>query len=371
MPRLRLFGRSSPTGTTTFPWMQAPGTFCGGRWSFPGTVFTAPTACTVAVAVILAGSGRPLPGDETTPPHDPARRSHIQTAGEVAASERLSLAAGLVTSRASEVLREQLGLEGGSGLVVKTVAPGSAAESAGVRRHDVLVALDDQLLVLPEQLSALVSASSPDAPLLLEARRGGRTISISLRQSARKTDAPAASPPLEPSVTAVTAAPVSQPTEPAAPTTVVPPRESAIPAARSAGQPPPNAVRLAADAVLLQDRDYWLKVYRDSETCLMVRDARGWLVFNGPIATPQQRSLIPIRVRERVEQLEAMLDGPMPTDTSETVASPAAAATFAPPPVAIAETSAAAANTPASLATVPQEPVAEIGLLDVAPIEVR
>jgi hypothetical protein len=143
--------------------------------------------------------------------------------------------------------------------------------------------------------------------------------------------------------------------------------------------------------VLLEDRDFWLKVYRDSDTCLMARDARGWLVFNGPIATPQQRSLIPRRVRERVAQLELMLD---------TVATPAT--TIPPPPPAVAAgptapspsaplspdrqapdrqaptASAPTASVPAALPPVVAappaptvEPVTEIGRLDVDPIEVR
>jgi hypothetical protein len=80
----------------------------------------------------------------------------------------------------------------------------------------------------------------------------------------------------------------------------------------------------------------------------MVRDGRGWLLFNGPIATPQQRSLIPRRVRDRVILLEQMLDTVAVHRPSPT---PTATAPATPPPQA--------------------EPVAEIGSLDVAPIEIR
>ena len=98
----------------------------------------------------------------------------------------------------------------------------------------------------------------------------------------------------------------------------------------------------------------------------MARDARGWLVFNGPIATPQQRSLIPRQMRQRVTQLEMMLD-------AVAVAPPPAATVSAtPPPSAASLPSEPAAPPPSALPQPPAaEPITEIGRLDVAPIEIR
>lgn len=262
-------------------------------------------------------------------------RSILQPAGELAAAAARWPLAGLTTSRASDVLREQLALPAGAGLIVEDVAAGSAAERAGVRRHDVLVALDEQWLVLPEQLPALLYGSDESTPHRLDIRRGGAAAAIHLGPPPR-SEAPAEIPRTMPP-----AAPA-----PAPPT---PPRAAAEPFV-----PPPGARRIGPDAVVLEHRDCKLKVYRDSDTFLSVRDGRGWLVFNGPISTPEQRSLIPRRVRDRVERLEAMLDTVAVEPGPTAPAAPAAPAALAPP----------AADGAAG-------PVAEIGLLDVPPIEVR
>jgi len=327
-----------------------------------------------------------------TPP-----RSNLQSVGEVAAAERRSPAIGLVTSRAPDVLRDQLGLDRGAGLVVEAVAVGSHAEKAGLKRHDVLVSLDDQLLVLPEQLATLVAASRPDATLVIDVRRGGKSLEIVLGLSPAPT-LPQSIPagPEPPAPQTPDRVPATVASAPAAPASNVPPpaslpaSEEALPmtAAGSGATPgpppvatappidfvpPPGSRRLGPNAVVIDNRDFWIKVYRDTETCLMVRDARGWLLFNGPIATPQQRSLIPRRVRDRVIQLETMLD----VVAARTDAPPAGAPRSLEPVTAAAPV-AAAPGTPAQEPPGPgripakeAEPFVEIGSLDVAPIEIR
>lgn len=275
-------------------------------------------------------------------------RSIIQPAGELAAAAATGPGAGLVTSRAPDVLGEQLQLSPGTGLVVDAAAPDCPAARAGLRRHDVLVALDEQPLGTPEQLLALLAAAAPDAPLLLDVRRGGRPLSIPLRTP----------------VVAPAAAPAAPSTAPAA-----------APAPRPALAPLAAARRIGPDAVVLEDRDCRLKVYRDADTHLAMCDARGWLVFNGPISTPEQRALIPRRVRDRVERLELMLDsvvvpppmaGTPPVAAAPQAAAPQAAA--APVAVPVAPVAPPATVPPAAAS---EEPVAEIGRLDVPPIEIR
>jgi len=319
--------------------------------------------CLVGAALGFAlATGAPLTAE---PP-----RSDIQSVGDVAAAERRSPATGLVTARAPDVLREQLGLERGAGLVVEAVAVGSRAERAGLRRHDVLVSLDDQLLVLPEQLSALVAASRPQAPLVIDVRRAGKAIAVALSEATATTAEPSpaagvvpATPPpardparAAPSVGEPASLPAANEALPMVAPDPIPdpiPDPAIEPAQLPADfVPPPGARRLGPNAVVLENRDCWLKVYRDTETCLMVRDSRGWLLFNGPIATPKQRSLIPRRVRDRVIQLEQMLD---------TVAARRPSPSPSPVPPA---------TKPAPLPP-NDEPVAEIGSLDVAPIEIR
>ena len=373
------------------------------------------TTCSIALClVLLSGSTMrfSLAGDPDRPQATPASaapvgpRSHIQTVAELASDRRQPPATGLVTSRASDVLREQLALDRGCGLVVEAVAPGTPAARAGLKRHDVLVSLDGQLLLLPEQLAALLECSRSDAPLQFEVRRAGQTSTISLH--AEGTTSPTRSmAAIDPEPVAVQPADVPQQEA-----------ERAVVADGSTDQPPNHAqstvTRLADDTLVQHGADYWLKIHRGEELWLIVRDPRGWVVFNGVIDTPAQRSLIPIQVRSRVEQLEAMLASPAyhppadpqaglpevsqegrvssvgpvsstPAGAPQTPAktSPGtdvrrskpragltSAALLRPAGTAESTRSEAAQEPPAALKAAPL-PAAEIGLLDVAPIEIR
>ena len=63
---------------------------------------------------------------------------------------------GLVATKLMPDVRRQLGLSGNLYLNVAQVSSGGPAEKAGLKRGDVLKKLDDQTLVNPEQLVALV-----------------------------------------------------------------------------------------------------------------------------------------------------------------------------------------------------------------------
>jgi hypothetical protein len=275
------------------------------------------------------------------------------------------------------LLRNHLVLPEGAGLVVREVAAGSTAEAAGLRVHDLLVFLDGQALLRPDHLAALVTAAGPEAPLLLEVRRAGRQLSVSLNPSRASGNGGVPPQPGAPAA-------LAEPPPGAAPIPTHQPTTGPVAAAPSTPfVPPPGARRLGPDAVLLEDGDYWLKVYRAADTCLMARDARGWLVFNGPIDTPQQRSLIPRRVRERVAHLELMLDAvaapaltPPPPAVAAGQTAPPQAAKPAPAPTPNVTTpptsvGTASAPSPQAPAAVTVEPVTEIGRLDVDPIEIR
>ncbi|NBW95973.1 MAG: hypothetical protein EBR28_04375 [Planctomycetia bacterium] len=66
-------------------------------------------------------------------------------------------------------------------------------------------------------------------------------------------------------------------------------------------------MQLPDGSVRQRDADYVLKLSAGAEARLVVQDARGRIVFNGPIETPEQRSLMPPAVRERVEGLERLV----------------------------------------------------------------
>lgn len=207
-------------------------------------------------------------------------RSHIQTVGEIAAAERAAPWAGLVTARAPAVLREQFRLERGAGLVVESVAPGSVAERAGLKRHDVIVSVDGQLLLLPEQFVTLLEASDDDAPLDCRVLRGGVEKVVSLRQDVAG---------------------------PQAAVGLLKPAESSLALVQRRPQASVATVMQLPDGSLQQrDANFLVRLKGGAEQCLIVKDVRGRIVFNGPIDTPEQRSLVPPEVRDQVEGLERL-----------------------------------------------------------------
>jgi hypothetical protein len=248
-----------------------------------------------------------------------APRSHLEPAGNASTAVRSSTGLGLKLSRASGVLRQQLALRRGAGLVVEAVTPGSPAARAGFAQHDVLVRLDDQLLVLPEQFDALLESAEDDAPLACAVLRGGREVVVPVGQQpvGRQARGSTANGGLRP--TASSLAIVEQ----------AAPRQGPIAAA--------PLRRLADETLVRQDDDFQIRLTSGEETRLVVSDPRGRVVFNDTIDTPEGRSRMPPLVRDRVVEMERMLEGRPQRPAGD--ARPAAAA--------------------------------EIGSLEVAPVELR
>jgi len=272
------------------------------RWPHPGLCIA------FACAIACGGAAAEHP------------RSHLEPAGGVASGPPTFASLGLTLTRASAVLRQQLAIRRGAGLVVEGVTAGSRAARAGFAQHDVLVKLDDQLLLLPEQLDALLASAEPDAPLDCTVLRGGREVVIPIANGA-----PVAARPQR----GTAANGGLRPTAPSL----------ALVAESLSKQGPIDATRLrrlADETLVRQDPDFQIRLTSGDETRLVVSDPQGRVVFNDTIDTPEGRSRMPVSVRERVIDMERMLEGRQ-----------------------------------SSVATDAAKPKAEIGRLDVTPIELR
>ncbi len=282
--------------------------------SFP---IRAAYACMVVLLVCTVGQ----PGVAADTP-----RSHLEPAGGVGGSPKIFASLGLRLTRASVVLRQQLALKRGAGVVVDDVAAGSRAARAGFAKHDVLVRLDDQLLVLPEQFDVLLESAEQDAPLECTVLRGGRQVVIPLGGSAVAG--------LQPPRTTLS-------------TGQLQPMASSLalvqPPASKQGPIEATPLRGLTDETLVRrDADYLIRLTNGDETRLMVSDPQGRVVFNAAIDTPEGRSRMPVSVRDRVDEMERMLEGHgQPSGTAATAAATKAA------------------------------PQAEVGRLDVPPVELR
>ena len=271
---------------------------------------------TFVLAVASAGAAAADPA--------PVVRSHLQPVSEIASPPVTSEGLGIRLTRASAVLRQQLALDRGAGLVVEEVVAGSRAAIAGFVQHDVLVRLDDQLLVLPQQFDALLEAARPVDPLVCAVLRGGREVKIPLHahEPASRTAAAGIAP---------AAAPVRRPLRPAASSLAL------VPTARPAASPTAATSRLrrlSDETLLRQDADFEIRLSRGDQTRLVVRDAAGQVVFDGPIDAAAERQRVPAAIASRVADMERMLE----------------------PRPAVADVA---------------RPVAEIGRLEIAPVELR
>jgi hypothetical protein len=273
--------------------------------------------------VALTGAARaaePAAGPADTAVRPPPR-SHLQPVGEMVRTAP-PVATGLRLARAPQVLREQLGIERGAGLVVEAVQAESAAARAGFLVNDVVVRIDDQLMLLPDQFVAFVEASRGERGLTCHVLRAGGPVVIPIGPPAGTADtAPPASDALRAAASTLAllpAAPAASPPQP--------PAEPALPASADM----PGVV--PTETLVRRDADYSIRLTAGDETRLVVTDRQGRLVFNDCIDTPEARSRLPRAVRERVERMERHLERRDETR---------------------------------------RRPVAEIGRLDVAPIQLR
>jgi predicted metalloprotease with PDZ domain len=94
---------------------------------------------------------------------------------------------GVTLTEADEVLRSQLRLAAGEGLVVTDVVADSPAAKAGVQRHDVLIKLDAKRLSTVDGLNAQVQEIS-DRAVNLELLRRGVEVSCELTPQLSNND---------------------------------------------------------------------------------------------------------------------------------------------------------------------------------------
>ena len=139
------------------------------------------TAITAAVGTMLAvaeDESRPVRGTPSFPAGNPPPTRSTSPL-------RPAAFLGVATSPVPPVLTAQLGLPDGFGLVVDEVLPESPADKAGVLRFDVLRQFNDQNLVDPNQLSTLVRAQARDAEVSLTLLRKGQEQKVTVKIAER------------------------------------------------------------------------------------------------------------------------------------------------------------------------------------------
>ncbi len=233
---------------------------------------------------------------------------------------------GVETTPVPAALRDQLDLPTGFGLLVDYVVPGSPAETAGVKAHDVLKMLDAQILTGERQLSVLVrSFHEGQAVNLLVLRKGQETkLTATLRKrSAHDPHEHSEEAPddfegkFDFDADEVPDAGFSERLQ----ASLERSRAKVEAATARAQEQARRAMEIARDRttratgsrldyddarVLLRDAAGRTEIRAaHGKRTLTLRDADGKKTFEGPIDTPEQRKAIPTDALPRVEALES------------------------------------------------------------------
>ncbi len=197
---------------------------------------------------------------------------------------------GVVTGPLSAEMSAQLKLPAGVGLLVVQTLPDSPAAKAGIKKHDVLHKLGDQLLVNHEQLRTLMQQHKKGDSARLTVITGGESKEVGVKVDER--DMPVAQ--ANPAIIRHTL----RPSMPHPDRLLNRVREELM---RQGKLPRANQNESVAS---YQDNEHkiTLKVVNDKKF-LKVHDKTGKVVFDGEISTEKQFNAVPDDIKTKVKKL--------------------------------------------------------------------
>jgi hypothetical protein len=117
-------------------------------------------------------------------PKDPADPSEAPKQAPLPGGREL----GVRVQEVGETLRDQLSLKENEGVIVAEVKPGSAAEKAGLKEHDILLKLDGKTIGDRWQFRADILSAFSKPEFQLEILRSGKRETVKVKTSARKDE---------------------------------------------------------------------------------------------------------------------------------------------------------------------------------------
>ena len=275
---------------------------------------------------VLVGPGSPGPDDNAPPPPHHGHRLMIGGPREMESVTFL----GIATAPAGGALADQLELPKDAGLVVTTIMPDSPA-AAVLKRHDVLVKLDDQLLIEQRQLSVLIRNHKEGDEITLTYIRLGKQETAKVKLG--KHDMPkmafigpdghgnmafafgGADAEAMPGMGRDDADRVlslidrGEQDGPGSRTFNMSVQHSDGPGMRSV------TVNTSNSNMVFSDEQGSLDLtIKDGKKTLIAKNAKGEPLFSGPVNTPEERKALPADVRTRLDKLENMQEFSFKTD---------------------------------------------------------
>jgi hypothetical protein len=183
------------------------------------------------------------------------------------------------------VVRAQLKLQRGMGLVANFVEKGSPADTAGVHENDILTKLDDQLLVNPQQFAVLVRIHKLDEAVRLTVIREAKPMELNAKLVERD----------------LTAMDDSGNTDRQLYQRM---QQLMRPTPTATYSPQSNPFIGGSFQMESDDDQNSFSVTRTNGHCtVLARDKDGKVIFDGPIDTDEQMEKVPKAVRPKVEKL--------------------------------------------------------------------
>jgi serine protease Do len=284
------------------------------------SILTLLSATTLLLGVVLAQEAKPPTG-----PQPPARVSFNVTRVATTEKEKEKVTyLGIETAPVPRALAAHLGLPPEHGLTVQAVAENSPAVGV-LQQHDVLRKFDDQLLVDSRQLSVLIRARKPGDEVRLTIVRAGKEQVITARLGEREVESrgdvlrrvlgdgngqlqfrlPEELRDL-PNLPGIDRADIDN---------VIrmigqdrgqwfgSPRVHFIRRGERGGS---TVLNIAEGSFVFSDSDGVVEVNASKgERHLSVKDAKGTVLFDGPIYTDDQRENLPPAVKERLRKIDA------------------------------------------------------------------
>jgi serine protease Do len=97
---------------------------------------------------------------------------------------------GIELAEVTPELQEAWGLESDKGALVQAVRPGLPAENAGIKKGDVIVAVDGARVASSDEVVRMVSSKEPGASVRLTVNRGGKEVTVTAKLADRSEHLP-------------------------------------------------------------------------------------------------------------------------------------------------------------------------------------
>lgn len=209
---------------------------------------------------------------------------------------------GISTVECSEALSSQLGLAPGQGVLVVSIAPDGPSASV-LKKHDLLLKFEDQILFNPAQLRSLVRLKKEGDEVALTLLRGGKTEVLKVKLVLREM------PVLAADGGDMQMRVLQMPSHETNETLHMLKDGIGTLSINNGGGP--GALRRidinsAESKTVLVDGKMTITVSsKGGKQHLVARDEDGKVYFNGPINTPEERKALPADIAKKLEDMES------------------------------------------------------------------